>query len=391
MSLERRHKPSSPSRECVANVPALGTDILRAVELARDGVAMTDADGCFSYMNQSHAVLFGYDDPSEILGRPWTVLYREDNAQRIASFVFAQLERYGSWMGELEGVSKTGEPVFQEVTLSRSSGGLLCVTRGVTVREQLREERARLASLVKEIEARQAAARLGSQIGHDLANFLAAIRFHAEVIGEADLREMITRATDRAFEVVKYLQDTARRELSPPETFDLSPFLDEAADMAQALCPAGVVLANRNALGSGEAFAAVDRSMLLRAVLNLVRNSVECGATAISIILDRSEPPASASGGMLAQFGKHLNASAAFLTVADNGPGMSPNTLERLSESAFSTKSTEGGPMRGLGFLTLTALTRLYGAQVKVQTQRHVGTDITISVPADYMAAVFKA
>ncbi len=358
--------------------------------MARDGVAMTDADGCFSYMNQSHAVLFGYDDPSEILGRPWTVLYSEENAQRIAGFVFAELERSGSWMGELEGVSKTGGPIFQEVTLSRSSGGLLCITRSVNVREQLREERARLASLVREIEARQAAARLGSQIGHDLANFLAAIRFHAEVIGEADLREMITRATDRAFEVVKYLQDTARLELNPPETFDLSSFLDEAADMAQALCPAGVVLANRSALGSGEACAAVDRSMLLRAVLNLVRNSVECGATAISITLDRSEPPASASG-MLAQFGVHLDASAAFLTVADNGPGMSPDTLGRLSERAFSTKSTEGGPMRGLGFLTLTALTRLYGAQVKVRTQRHVGTDITISVPADYMAAVLKA
>jgi signal transduction histidine kinase len=238
-----------------------------------------------------------------------------------------------------------------------------------------------LASLVREIEARQAAARLGAQIGHDLANFLAALRFQAELIEEADLKRTITRTTDRAFEVVKYLQDTAKRELSPPAAFDLVDFLDESVETARALCPAGVNLEAENSFELGEVRCLVDRSVLERSLLNLVKNSVEAGSSEIKINLLKGEESRRMFDRSIATFGSIGDGSFVVLVVDDNGSGIAAHEVEKLSIWGFSTKSLEGGPVRGLGFLTLTALTSLYGAEVSVQSKRNVGTAVTVRLP----------
>ncbi len=45
-----------------------------AIEASDDGIAITDGEGCFTFMNRSHARMFGYDDPSELIGQSWNVL-----------------------------------------------------------------------------------------------------------------------------------------------------------------------------------------------------------------------------------------------------------------------------------------------------------------------------
>jgi PAS domain-containing protein len=45
----------------------VASSLLEAAVAASDGIALTDADGRFTFMNASHASLFGYDKPADLL------------------------------------------------------------------------------------------------------------------------------------------------------------------------------------------------------------------------------------------------------------------------------------------------------------------------------------
>jgi PAS domain-containing protein len=56
---------------------------IAAIEASDDGIAVTDAEGRFMFMNRGHATMFGYPDAESLIGQPWCVLYDEDNARHI--------------------------------------------------------------------------------------------------------------------------------------------------------------------------------------------------------------------------------------------------------------------------------------------------------------------
>jgi PAS domain S-box-containing protein len=111
-----------------------------AMEASMDGVSILNADGEYTYMNEAHADIFGYDS-AELLGGTWRQLYPDDEIERIERDVFAALSRDGEWRGETVGEARDGTAVHQEITLSTlEDGGLVCTNRDIT--EQKRREQA---------------------------------------------------------------------------------------------------------------------------------------------------------------------------------------------------------------------------------------------------------
>jgi PAS domain S-box-containing protein len=49
----------------------------KAMDTSATGIAITDADGLYVYMNQTHARIFGYDSPEAMYGMHWSMLYTE--------------------------------------------------------------------------------------------------------------------------------------------------------------------------------------------------------------------------------------------------------------------------------------------------------------------------
>ena len=101
-----------------------------ALEQAGDGIAMTDAAGCFVFMNRRHATMFGYEHEDALLGQPWSVLYPVEEAERMMREVFPLLDAPGKrWRGLAYGVSRQGQTVRQEVSLTiLDNGGILCAS-----------------------------------------------------------------------------------------------------------------------------------------------------------------------------------------------------------------------------------------------------------------------
>jgi PAS domain S-box-containing protein len=107
-----------------------------AMESTMDGIAVLNADGEYTYMNEAHAAVFGYD-PEELLGDTWRRLYGQDEIDRLEREVFPELDRTGEWRGETVGRRRDDSPVHQEITLtSLDDGGLVCVNRDITERKE---------------------------------------------------------------------------------------------------------------------------------------------------------------------------------------------------------------------------------------------------------------
>jgi len=121
-----------------------------AIEKASDGIAILDKHGCYYYLNDAHIRFFGYSSASELIGKSWKTLYGPEELERIDKEIFPLLASEGSWTGETVGLSKQGEPVFQEITLSiMPEGELLCICRDFSERKKQADEIRKLALVVE--------------------------------------------------------------------------------------------------------------------------------------------------------------------------------------------------------------------------------------------------
>ena len=122
-----------------------------------EGAAMLDWEGRYTYVNQAHATLYGYES-AELIGQPWTVLYSSEWRTKISEEFFPVLHQQGHWLGEATGKKKTGEAIIAEISLTclttgdTSGNWLLCTCRDITAKKmaeyELSRTQARLQSVL---------------------------------------------------------------------------------------------------------------------------------------------------------------------------------------------------------------------------------------------------
>lgn len=120
------------AREAAPNTPTPRRDAILAAAVERlvDGFAVTDATGRYTFMNDAHAAIFGYDSGAEFVGQEWSVLYGPEEQRYLRESVFPQLVCMGHWQGEVPGRRKDGSLFPQIVSLTLlPDGGILCSCR----------------------------------------------------------------------------------------------------------------------------------------------------------------------------------------------------------------------------------------------------------------------
>jgi len=133
------------SHNTLARAEAATERLATAVDAARDGIAILDADGCFAYVNAAHAAIYGFDSPAAMRGAHWSTLYGPQELARFEREIVPEIGRRGSWFGRAVGMRADGSTFSQEVALTGlDDGGLLCIVRDVSDRDAL-EQRLRAA------------------------------------------------------------------------------------------------------------------------------------------------------------------------------------------------------------------------------------------------------
>ncbi|MCU0527114.1 MAG: PAS domain S-box protein [Elainella sp. Prado103] len=110
---------------------------LAAIESSSEGIAITNLQGEYTYLNSAHVKLFGYHHADELLGKAWTELYRPSEVQWIEETIFPHLMQQGAWRGETTAQCKDGSLFIEDLSLTLlPDGRIVCVCRDITDRKQ---------------------------------------------------------------------------------------------------------------------------------------------------------------------------------------------------------------------------------------------------------------
>jgi CheY-like chemotaxis protein/AraC-like DNA-binding protein len=133
-----------------------------------------------------------------------------------------------------------------------------------------------------------------------------------------------------------------------------------------------------------------DRQVLEKIVINLVSNSFKYTSTGGSITVKVSQNLQDLAPTFehdLVLENEYKGKEYLYLQVADNGIGISKESIHRLFERYY--KITESHMGSGVGLAFVKSLTFLHKGSITVHSERHRGTEITIALPVspqDYSA-----
>ena len=360
-------------------------DLVTATDASRDGIAVTDAEGLFVYMNTAHRDMFAVPAEFDIIGKPWAVLYSDDKAQFINDKVFPILVAKGGWKGEITGRRFDGTLVEQEVSLTlKDDGGIVCITRDIGERLKAEAERTRLQEALQLAQRREALSQMAAGLAHDFNNLIAAIAGSAALIetdaegATAEHARRIQLATQRASGLVQRL--LARGARSPAkQSIMIDAIIREAADLIRAGLRSGTQL--RIDVSSPDLIAEVDPTDVLQVLLNLALNARDAldqnqNSPQISISARWARPDDLIARPEVGAF--EAGANYLLLEIADNGCGMDVRDRARIFEPYFTTKGDGGS---GLGLVIVSSIVDAISGALVVDSSPGIGTSVKVFWP----------
>ncbi|BDW84882.1 PAS domain S-box protein [Roseicyclus marinus] len=362
-------------------------DRATAMEASLDGIAITDGEGCYTYMNRAHLEMFGFSSEAQVLGRHWSILYGPEETAWLTAHAMPVLMRDGGWSGEIMGLARDGRPVDQDVSMTRKDdGGFLIISRDITQRRQERAERERLEHELQLAQRREMIGQMAAGLAHDFNNLLAVIAGGASLIRETASQDdsaaigaaRILAASDQAAGLVRRLLALGARQPARV-TLDLRQPVREAAELVRSSLRAPMRLFLSLPDQAVEALA--DPTDILQVILNLAinaRDALADGPGSIAINLTPPELPAVMGGVTVGRLDPQRR--YACLSVVDTGPGMPPNVAARIFDPYFSTKGEKG---TGLGLAVVSSVIADNGGAMRLETAPGQGTRFDVFWPTE--------
>jgi signal transduction histidine kinase len=202
-----------------------------------------------------------------------------------------------------------------------------------------------------------------TKISHDLRGILATAQLLSDRLADSSdpnvqrLAPTLIGSIDRAVSLCGQTLDYARDDLPPPQRqrFVLVDLVEEAAGVVGLLTGHQ---ARWDAAISPDIEIVADRDQMFRVLVNLGRNAVEAGATAVRVT-------SAFAGGNFR------------LEVADNGPGLPPKARDKLF-MPFTGSARAGGT--GLGLAIVRDVINAHGGQVTLAVNSPDGATFRIEL-----------
>ncbi|CAN5251756.1 hypothetical protein BH09GEM1_BH09GEM1_15710 [soil metagenome] len=341
------------------------------VESASDAIFTVDREGRFSAVNRSLERGVGRHRAS-LIGQRFTELLDPRDlpaAERLLTETFEGARSRGAlrYRGE-DGEVRHGSVITSPVLEGDEIVGALGIMRDVTDEHRLAEQLLQQEKLV-------AVGQLVSGVAHELNNPLAGVMAFAQLLLtrptslDDDARraaETIHHEAKRAAKIVSSLLTFARQQPAERATTRLNDIITDTLELRRyALRTAGVQVVTELDAALPPTWA--DPFQLQQVVLNLLVNAEQ--ALAESSRERRIVIRTALTGG----------GAEILLSIADNGPGIDSERIDRIFNPFFTTKPVGQGT--GLGLSISDGIIHEHGGRIRVESLPGMGATFFVEIP----------
>ena len=345
-------------------------------ESVTEGITITDLNGNAVDTNDATARIHGCDSKQRLIGRSAFELIAEKDHARAMENMKRVLEE--GFSGTLEytllredGSEFPGELV---VTLLRDQSGnptgFVAVTRDITERKQMEEERQSAAKL-------ESIGILAGGIAHDFNNLLTGImgniglaKRHVEPKSKAmDRLAEAEKASVRAKDLTQQLLTFASGGAPIKETVSVAALISDSATFALRGSNVRVEFSLPDDLWLAE----IDEGQISQVITNLVINANEAMPEGGVLNIGAKNTVIQRRGELPLPKGNYVE-----ITIEDHGTGISKEHLDRIFDPYFSTKQKGSG----LGLATAYSIIKNHGGYITAKSKLGVGTTFRIYLPA---------
>ncbi len=335
-------------------------------ENSPDLISLHDASGRILYANPASLSLLGIQ-PGAMAGTP------------VESFLHP--EDAGKVVADTRRVAEGGRGVVLCFRMRRADGSFVEVESSATpalgeTGEGLRvlrvtrdvSERVRTESILRENHRRTTVGMLAGGVAHEFNNLLAGIQGAVEMLSMVVVEnpkartylDVILRMGNRAIELTHQLLAYARQGKYAPAVIPVKEIVGDAVSALGASLPAGVEISVEVEEGIPHVF--VDAQQMRQVLMGLCLNGAEAmpGGGRISVRARRE------AGG-----------NRIVIEVSDTGPGIDAETMPRIFEPFFSTKSAG----RGMGLAAIRGIVENHEGEIRAESRPGGGATFTVVLP----------
>jgi signal transduction histidine kinase len=219
---------------------------------------------------------------------------------------------------------------------------------------------------------------LTATVAHELRNPLSTVqntaflldrKFSGKGLGMEVQIKRINNGVSRCNEIITQLLDFSRAGKIHTELADFDEWLLKVVEEQAALLPQAVNFSCE--LGLAPLQVPFDGSRLQRAVINLMSNASE------AMVGNGKKPGDFAVSSPLMTISTRRKGDFVELTIADNGPGIAPEHLQKIREPLFTTKNFG----TGLGIPAVEQIVVQHGGTLDIASTPGKGAAVTIRLP----------
>jgi PAS domain S-box-containing protein len=344
------------------------------LERVATGVISLAADGRISTVNGAAERLLGLG--TTVLGRPAADVFHREDLQPLLPLVEATRSEPGATVREIT-IAREGREVHLAAAATVLAGGGPGRRDGAVLV---------LDDVTPLIRAQRVAAwrDVARRLAHEIKNPLTPIQLSAERLrrhfGDAPppSRALVAECTDAIItevEALKGLVDEFAQfaRMRGPRLLptDVNRLIDDALLLYAGVLQHGTVVLRRD-MGGHLPPVRLDVEQMRQVIINLVDNALEALGGASAALRPDGVPPT-----ILIRTSHDPRNESVRITVADNGPGVSPSDRDKLFMPYYSTK----GRGSGLGLAIVRRIIVEHGGAIEVGAATPSGTVFTIELP----------
>lgn len=337
------------------------------------GLALTDRDGRFLFLNEAFAKTAGIGEKEQPL-YPGDLMIRDDK-----SAVADAVRRYAS-----------GPPMAGDLAVRLRNGGEEPVALGIAGVRGLGEaavllsirdnsEESKLKSQVAQATKMQAVGQLAGGVAHDFNNILTAIIGHCDLMllrhapGDSDYDDIqqVKNNSNRAAGLTRQLLAFSRQQTLRPQVLQLP----DVSNLLKRLLDETIELEVRHGRNLG--LVRADPGQLEQVIINLGVNARDAMPNGGKISISTQAVVASDVRALKSDILPIGDYTALFFT--DTGNGIPPHVIGKIFEPFFTTKAVGKGT--GLGLSTVYGIIKQSGGYIFADSKSGEGTTFSIYFP----------